>query len=418
MSNRRNFLKILGTGMAAATANPVLAGVSRLKTNHRTLKIGLLSPQSSLFPAYPYSFLIGFRLGIDQHQALRKKQIEIITEQVGYGTPFLSTQAARKLLYENNVDMMTGILGNEVVGQFADLFQQKEVPFIVCNPGEYFPVESLRKNPFLFFNTLNLYQSSFLQARYATTHYGKKGLIVTSLYDSGYDAVYAFTHGAEMEEGTTEVLVLRQGKPDTVSEALSRIKETAPDYVYALLSGDLAREFILRFRNEEGVSLPLMATPFVTEEHFLTSLGASAADIETIAPWTRNLDHPVNHDFVKSYRETNRSNPDMMAMLGYETGLLTYRALAGCNGDFSGSSLARALRQARMSSPRGDFSFYPETGWAQTPLYLTTLRGGLFHLLPEPHTEVLPETVAANDLAFNALETPLRSGWLNPYLFV
>jgi len=31
---------------------------------------------------------------------------------------------------------------------------------------------------------------------------------------------------------------------------------------------------------------------------------------------------------------------------------------------------------------------------------------------------VLPETVAANDLAFNALETPLRSGWLNPYLFV
>ena len=71
-----------------------------------------------------------------------------------------------------------------------------------------------------------------------------------------------------------------------------------------------------------------------------------------------------------------------------------------------------------MSSPRGDFSFYPETGWAQTPLYLTTLRGGLFHLLPEPHTEVLPETVAANDLAFTALDTPLRSGWLNPYLFV
>jgi branched-chain amino acid transport system substrate-binding protein len=418
MSNRRNFLKILGTGMAAATANPVLAGVSRLKTDHRTLKIGLLSPQSNLFPAYPYSFINGFRLGIDQHQALRKKQIEIITEQVGYGTPFLSTQAARKLLYENNVDLMTGILGTEVVSQFSDLFQQKEVPFIVCNPGEYFPVEPLRKNPFLFFNTLNLYQSSFLQARYATTHYGKKGLIVTSLYDSGYDAVYAFTHGAEMEEGTTEVVILRQGTADTVSEALSRIRSTAPDYVYALLSGDLAREFILRFRNEENSSLPLMATPFVTEEHFLTTLGASAAGIETIAPWSRHLDHPASLDFVKNYRETTRSNPDMMAMLGYETGLLTYRALASCNGDFSGTSLAHALREARMTSPRGDFSFDPETGWAQTPMYLTSIRAGLFNLTPEPHPEVLPQSIAAHDLAFAALDTPLRSGWLNPYLFV
>lgn len=418
MSNRRNFLKILGTGMAAVTANPVLAGASRLKTDRRTLKIGVLSPQSNLFPAYPQSFMNGFRLGIDQHQALRKKQIEIITEPVGYGTPFLSGQAARKLLYENNVDMMTGILGNEVVSQFADLFQQKEVPFIVCNAGEYYPVEPLRKNPFLFFNTLNLYQSSFMQARVATSQFGKKGIIVTSLYDSGYDAVYAFTHGAEMEGGSTEVLVIRKGAADSLSEVLSRIRAVSPDYVFALLSGDVARDFVLRFRNEEGSSLPLLASSFVTEESFLATLGASAADIETITPWNKNLELPVNVDFVKKYRETNRSNPDMMAMLGYETGLLTYRALAGCNGDFSGGCLARVLRSAQIASPRGDFSIQPETGWSHTPLYLTKIKAGLFNLTPEPHLDVLPDTITADDQAFTALDNPQRSGWFNPYLFV
>ncbi len=51
-------------------------------------------------------------------------------------------------------------------------------------------------------------------------------------------------------------------------------------------------------------------------------------------------------------------------------------------------------------------------------MYLTSIKAGLFNLTPEPHPEVLPQSVAANDLAFTALDTPLRSGWLNPYLFV
>lgn len=139
MSNRRDFLKILGVSAAVATVNPVMAGVSKLKGTTlkapgRTLKIGVLSPQSNICPQYPYSFVNGLRLAIDQHNALKKKHIEIINEPNGYGTPFISKQNAQKLLYENNVDLMVGILGNEVVGQFEDIFQRNKFLLLFAMP--------------------------------------------------------------------------------------------------------------------------------------------------------------------------------------------------------------------------------------------------------------------------------------------
>lgn len=419
MNNRRNFLKILGTGFAAATATPIMAGVSKMKTPKQTIKVGVLSPQSNISPQYPYSFMNGFRLGIDQNKAIKKQHIEIVNEPNGYGTPFISKQNAEKLLYENNVDLMVGILGNEVVGQFEDLFSKKQVPFVVCNAGEYFPIKTLRDNPFLFFNTLNLYQSAYASGQYAASGYGKRGFIVTSLYDCGYDSVYSFIRGVETSEGLVEeTLVMKMNEKDFASKAISRIKELNPDYVYVLLSGDTARDFIVQYQNSNIEKQPLLTTPFVTDNPNRPMLGHYADNLECFAPWDKSAGNTENKEFCKKYMETYRNEPDMFATLGFETGLMIYQALANAEGNYSGPAISKSLSALKMNSPRGEFSVDQATGWTKTPLY--RIKMGYNSLSSMTVAEVSDEQqpVHAVHDDFAQLDNSVRSGWLNPYLFV
>lgn len=419
MNNRRNFLKILGTGFAAASASPIMAGVTKMKTPKQTIKVGVLSPQSNLNPHYPYSFMNGFRLGIDQNKAIKKQHIEIVNEPNGYGTPFISKQNAEKLLYENGVDLMVGILGNEVVGQFEGLFSKKQVPFVVCNAGEYFPIKPLRDNPYLFFNTLNLYQSAYATGQYATSQYGKRGFIVTSLYDSGYDSLYSFTRGVETSNGVVEeTLVMKMNEKDFAAKAIARIKEIAPDYVYMLLSGDQARDFIVQYNNSGDKTLPLLTTPFVTDGPNLPMLGQYAKNLECFAPWEKSAGNRENKEFCKRYMETYRSEPDMFSALGFETGLMIYQALANADGNYSGQALSKSLAGLAMNSPRGEFAVDKETGWTQTPLYRLNIGYNILNALPEASILDERQPIHAVHSDFALLDNSYRSGWLNPYLFV
>lgn len=390
-----------------------------MKTPKQTIKVGVLSPQSNISPQYPYSFMNGFRLGVDQNKAIKKQHIEIVNEPNGYGTPFISKQNAEKLLYENGVDLMVGILGNEVVGQFGDLFSKKQVPFVVCNAGEYFPIKALRDNPFLFFNTLNLYQSAYASGQYAASQYGKKGFVVTSLYDCGYDSLYSFTRGVETSDGSIEeTLVMKMNEKDFASKAISRIKEVNPDYIYVLLSGDMARDFIVQYQNSDNEKLPILTTPFVTDGLNLPNLGQYAENLECFSPWDKNNSNRENKDFCNKYLETYRSEPDLFAALGFETGLMIYQALANSEGNYSGTAISKCLSALTMNSPRGEFSVDQATGWTQTPLYRLKMGYNILSSMPVAEVSDTQQPVHAVHSDFAQLDNSLRSGWLNPYLFV
>lgn len=418
-NSRRNFLKIFGSGVAAAAANPVMSSVSKITKTSKTLRVGLLQPQSNICPQYPYSFVNGFRLGIDQNKAIKKQHVEIVNEPNGYGTPFISKQNAQKLLYENNVDLVVGLLGSEVAGQFDDMFAKKKVPFIVCNAGENYATRPMRDNPYLYFNTLNLLQNNYSSGEYAVNKYGKKGFVITSLYDSGYDALYAFQKGVENAKGTLkEIFVIKATDKDFSSHAISTIEELKPDFVYALLSGDQARDFIIQFKNQSTGSTPLITTPFVTDQPFLPSLGSYAESLVATTPWDRKLNNSENKKFCKNYKETYRSEPDHFAALGYETGLMVYTALANCNGLVDGENLRKELSRVKMKSPRGNFSVNMETGWTETPAYRIEVGGNLFTSLPEPNLIEKIALIEHNNSEFDSLDNDHRSGWLNPYLFI
>jgi hypothetical protein len=116
--------------------------------------------------------------------------------------------------------------------------------------------------------------------------------------------------------------------------------------------------------------------------------------------------------------ETYRAEPDLFALLGYETGAMTYQALANSAGDYSGPSLRKCLSELTFRSPRGEFSVDKESGWTKTPLYHLRAGNPLFSSHPAIAVVNKLDPVEATHTDFALLENDYRSGWLNPYLFV
>jgi branched-chain amino acid transport system substrate-binding protein len=231
--------------------------------------------------------------------------------------------------------------------------------------------------------------------------------------------LYAFSKGVETEGGNMEeTLVMNPNDTGAISKAIDRVNLVKPDYVYVLLSGENARSFILQYHANPENKTPLLTTPFVTEETNLPQMGQYAIGLETVSPWIEDLSNTTNREFAKKYMKEYRAQPDMFAVLGYETGLITYQALANCKGDFSGDVLSQNLMAASIDSPRGKLTVNTNTGYTETPMYRVRIDGGLLSSMPKPIEEDTLESLAANHSQFSELDNNMRSGWLNPYLFV
>jgi branched-chain amino acid transport system substrate-binding protein len=417
MNSRRNFLKIAGVSITGSLLNSVSAKAAKLNTNGKTLKVGILLPQSAEHPHYPGSFLNGLRLGVDQNNALRKKKIELITESVNFGTPEIVKEKVQKLLTENNVDLITGILNSEVVSHVGNVFKNAEVPSIIANSGESYLVNELKENPFLFFNSLNLFQAAWESGKYAVDKFGKRVAIVTSFYDSGYDSLFTFRQGVE-DAGGEIVATCSAGQSDTdfTANTLKKLEELNPDSVYVFAHGTNADDLIRNIRYK-GIKTPLITTAFSADENRLVHLANAADNLISISSWDRNSDNAINKNFIEKYEKACNRSTDIFSVLGFETGQIIYDSFARCKGDFSGNTIAEAIKSCALQSPRGDIKINSDSGLVHNKLHIQQC---IVNSTGIPKNQVLETIQPVSEFkeSFAVLDNDYRSGWLNPYLFV
>ena len=352
MNNRRNFLKIAGVGITSAVLNPFHSQSAKLNTKGKKIKVGVLIPQSTENPFYPLSFLNGLNLGIDQRNAIKNGKIELITEQVHFATPMIVKEKSQKLISENNVDIITGIVNSEVVSHVGNLFKNALLPAIFANAGESYLVNELKQNPFLFFNTLNLFQAAYESGRYAVNNFGKNVAIITSFYDSGYDSLFTFKQGVESAGGNAPVTYnANQNSENFISDTIEKLKLTEPDCMYIFLHGNQSDEVIrnLHFAN---IKTPLITSAFSTENHRLINLGEAGNKIISLGSWNKNLQTKENKNYVESYIKKFNKEPDLFATIGFETGQIIYEALSKSNGDFSGLEIAKSMKSIELKLTR------------------------------------------------------------------
>jgi branched-chain amino acid transport system substrate-binding protein len=417
MNNRRNFLKIAGTGLTASLLQPFQSNATTLNTKGEKVKIGVLLPQSTEHPHYSGSFLNGLRSGIDQHSSIKKNKIELIIEPVNTGTPYTVKEKTQKLISENNVDLVVGVLNSEVASQVGSLFKNAKLPAIIANTGESYLVSESKKNDFLFFNSLNLFQAAYHSGKYAVEKFGQNVAIITSLYDGGYDALFTFRQGVETAGGQiSEIHLASQNDPDFISATLDKLQQSPPDCIYLFMHGNESDEMIRNLHFSQ-LNIPLITTAYSTEENRLVNLGEAAENIISISSWNRKLENKENKVFVDQYLKNFRKYPDLFSVLGYETGLIIHNSLSRCAGDFSGEQISKSLKTCAIESPRGKIRMNEKSGMVNNQLVVNQAIKSVFGF-PENRVIDTFNPISEFDEQFASLDNDLRSGWLNPYLFV
>jgi branched-chain amino acid transport system substrate-binding protein len=382
-----------------------------------SIKIGVLLPQSNEHQYYPVSFLNGLRLAVNLGKQPDDFKTEVITEQVNYGNPGITQKKVEQLITENKVKMLVGLLNYEVVHYIGDMVSSAQVPAIIANSGENYLVNNLKENPYLFFNTLNLCRNSYLAGKYAVEKYGKKIVVVTALYDIGYDALSAFYKGVESAGGNIiETYLKNSDDKEFVPKTLDKIENEKLDGIYVFLNGNLADEFF-RTTFQRNLSVPVITTSFVTDDNRLVYFGKAAQGVHHFSTWGKNLNNKENQVFVAEYNKLFSKMPDQFGFLGYESGLIINNAIVKCRGDISGNNLANAIANCKIESPGGQISVNNKTGFVNNPAYLCKTKLSGYNV---PENVILKQytQVGEFDENFISSDTKLRSGFINPYLFV
>lgn len=417
MKSRRDFFKIAGIGLTGSVLNTVGASAANMSDGQNSVKIGVLLPRSKEHSLYADSFLSGLKLAVNSGGLPEDKKIEVVNEQINYGTLRISIVKAEQLITENKVNILVGLLSSDVAIEIGEFVENVQIPTLIANAGENYLIKKAKENPYLFFNSLNLFQNSFLAGKYAVEKFGKNIAVVTSVYDSGYDSLFAFYKGVELAGGKiTETYVKNEKDVDYISNTLDSIKKETINGIYVFLNGNLADDFF-RTAYHQKFSLPIITTSFASDENRMVNLGEATNGIESFQTWTKNLNYRENLNFVSDYKKKYSKDPDQFGFLGYETGLIINDSVSKCQGNFSGNHLANAIRSCKINSPRGKIYVNEKSGLVNNPVYLCETKISGMNI---PENEIIEQytSISEFDENFVPLDTNLRSGFLNPYLFV
>ncbi len=406
--DRRAFIKAaaLAAGALALPGRALAAGDGASEPlalgNHpasvkASLRLGVLLPERSVLPGMNEQFLGGMQLACDQ--ALRQGyQVSLLPEQVSVGGGN-AVQKGLGLVEQQRAGMLVAMLNPQVAEALAQAMEKHGLVVLAAEAGGDLPPSRPAAN--LFYHTLGYWQSSLALGGWAAANLGKRAAMMASLYESGFDALYAFQAGFEAASGEVVHTQVTHASAAAVNwgEALAAAQQAQPDFIYAQYSGNQAVEFSQAYR-AAGLTrrLPLAIS------------GTLAADGKITAPycagWSRALASRENLSFVRNFRMRYRRLPDSFAALGYEAAQAVLAVLQVSGGRSGLGNYQAAFEALRFNGLRGPLSMDAGTHSLNGPLYLN----GIARQTP---TSLAVAPAALEQVA--QLQQNVRTGWLHAY---
>lgn len=361
-------MKLVGASSVGAAASLLMrpfTGVGdpvRFLFGGNNVRIGVLLPTSATHPQMGDNLLAGMRAYFDTGSPMNPV---FVSEQVPGG--YLgATGKALKLVEQDRVDIVVAGVSSQVAPRLRDVFEPRQVPFIVSNTGVT-PISSSDLGNFGIHNSLGHWQSSWATGAWAGANAGKDGLIVTTLADSGNSSIYSFKLGLDSSGGRVVDTVIADEQ-----SVLNRISETKPDFVYAMMSGSAGSSFL---REYDGQNLPPLFVSGLMTERFVLSEGASSSGLVNSSSWSDALNTKENSTFAKAFTQESGRKPDPFGAIGFETAQLideSVRSIGGSAGN--AQNVIDALLSATITGPRGNVSIDPATRSSTVPMYLREAR--------------------------------------------
>lgn len=375
------------------------------------LKIGILLPRSDMFPAIGLDILNGLKLAFKSNKNSKELPTFII-ENVGNAADDVLLKVTEKLLLQDEVDLIIGFCSISKLHELTGLFSAYKKPFIHIDLGG----SILKKeciSPFVLHHTLGLSQSAFAAGRYASKEIGKKVFVASSFYDGGYQLTDCFVRG--LNNGGGEVVkhfvAPMDYKSETFERLITEIEQEKPDVIFALFSfKEGVKVFNVLANSEFNGKIPIVAIPLLTDETFNT-VDYGIKKVSSVASWSFEDSNIEMVNFKKAYKNLYASQPNIMGLLGFETGTTVLHCFSSQNKVIP--EITNAVRGIKIETPRGTL-FYNSMNEAQTDSF--KLRR--FQFDNSKYTNPVVDIInnSFTEELYSEYENIPYTGWQNPYI--
>lgn len=350
------------------------------------VKIGLSVPLSGVYAALGEDMTQGFELYLDENDGqLGGRDIEVVKADEGE-TPQTGVPATSKLVTQNDVSAVVGIVSSATALGLKDTFVQSEVPLIIANAGADELTDDA--SPYIWRTSFTNGQvGAALGATVAEEAGDKEVFLMASDYAAGHESVDGFREtftaagGSIAGESFTPFGTTSDWQP-----FLSRARSSGAGAVYVFYAGAEAVNFVKQYDSfGMGDKAQLYGAGFLTEGGVLEAQGDAALGVRTSLHYSHLLESERNAEFVKAYQAAYDEVPTVYAVQAYDAAAALDAALEDAETT-DGAGVAEALANiGDIDSPRGTWSFDEEHNPDQ-PYYLREVQavdGGLANVVVE-----------------------------------
>jgi branched-chain amino acid transport system substrate-binding protein len=380
------------------------------------MKIGLLLPENSGYSKLAVNYQTGFEMQFRiQNQSVLLEEVETQFYSI-YNDDFY--KKAKSLLFVNDVDIVITHASISLLSGVWELFHHNQKFLLGTIIGEKVGV-SIPHSPYVFINSLNLWQSNWMMGKWAAENCGKKVAVVTSFYDAGYDSTNTFKMGFENGGGNQVGIFMVDPPHGTFNPGavITEIEKFLPDVIFACLSGIPATAFIKAYlKSSLKGKVELISSPLALPESVLQSIGNDCCGINSVFTWSPVLENRANIEFISNLQSEKIDTPDVFHLLGYETAMLFLSALNGNETKlFDAHQFSQAMEKLEINTPRGMVKMNAKSHIANSSYYLREVSLSNEKLVNRISSELVA-LVDENSEAIYHAYTGISSGWINPYL--
>ena len=328
------------------------------------IKIGYVNTFSGPIGTLGQDMYDGFMLGVEQNGGkLGGVPVQILKQDDQF-KPDVAAQIVQKLIDKENVPIITGIAGSNIMMAVQKQIVDKEVFLIGANAGPS-QLAGAQCSPYQFIASWQNDSWAEAAGQYATDKGYKRMVLLASNYQAGKDAIRGFKKffkGTVVEEAYPGLT-----QPDFAAE-LAPIAANKPDAVFAFIPGGQAVTFTRQYQQAGLLKTVPLLTSGMMEANNLSALKESALGVQAVHFWAPDTDNPVSREFVAAFEKRYNRIPSYLAAQSYDSALLLDSAIGRVKGNVADKkAFMTALKEGSQKSVRGTLKFdnnnFPINDW-------------------------------------------------------
>ncbi len=352
--SRRLMLSRSAAVVGASSAGLLLPQIVRAQSNK--IRVGFMLPYTGTYAQLGVAIENGVRMAIaEKGGKLGGREIEWFKVD-DESEPSKGVENANKLAQRDKVDVLIGTVHSGVQMGIQRVARDTGVLSIIPNAGVHAATRALCA-PNVFRTSFTNSQPTLALGQPMVDKGLKRAVWITWKYAAGDDALEGFKE-SYTKAGGTIIKELNLPFPNVEFQALlTEIASLKPDAVACFFAGAGAAKF-MRDYAAAGLKdkIPLYGSGFLTEG-VLEAAGPAAEGVYSTLHYADSLDTPRNKEFRAAYSSQFKSEADVYAVQGYDSGQLLVQGFDAVKGDTSKKTdLYKALENVVIDSPRGKWT--------------------------------------------------------------